>query len=324
MFVTTQTESSGQIPPYLPIDELVDAVAVLGLESELSASGLVVDGVPLDLDVIERAHPHPAILADIVAKSPRPALLIADRISEAGRQVLRDGGWSWLDRRGHMRIWVPGLRVDAPIGLATDTRRAGSKSPWTPVGLELALYALLNPDQPITARAAANEIGRSAGGTQEILGRFTEHGLIGPSSRMAVLPELFWETSAHWPDRDWLPVELAVNQLVEVAGGDPPIRAGERAATLGGAMIPAAGDMPARCYVNKAQFRRLNQYRCEPDVARCFVRVAPIDWLPENEEFAADNDHPWRIAHPMVCALRLARDSSRGRELVEAWGVVPQ
>jgi len=29
------------------------------------------------------------------------------------------------------------------------------------------------------------------------------------------------------------------------------------------------------------------------------------------------------VAHPMVCALRLAADPSRGREIVESWGIVP-
>jgi hypothetical protein len=53
------------------------------------------------------------------------------------------------------------------------------------------------------------------------------------------------------------------------------------------------------------------------------VRAAPVRWLPENEAHRPDDTHPWHVAHPLVCALRLAADPARGREMVEAWGIVP-
>ena len=49
----------------------------------------------------------------------------------------------------------------------------------------------------------------------------------------------------------------------------------------------------------------------------------PVAWLPENAEHPPSVDHPWRVAHPIVCALRLAADPARGREVVESWGIVP-
>jgi hypothetical protein len=45
--------------------------------------------------------------------------------------------------------------------------------------------------------------------------------------------------------------------------------------------------------------------------------------LPLNEDHPPDAAHPWSIGHPQLCALRLAADPSRGREIVEAWGIVP-
>ncbi len=305
------------------LDEVLEAVGQLGLSAEFDTSGLIIDGTQVNLPVVERAHPHPAIIADLISARVGPGLLIADRISEAGRQVLRDSGWSWLDRRGHLRLWIPGLRVDAPIGLGGDNARGNTGSPWTPVGLELALHSLIHPDAPVTARSVAPVIGRSAGGTQQMLSRFTEHGLIGPTSKLPVLPELFWETAARWPDDDWVPIALDVKEIELMVGGEPPIRVDERAATLGGARIPAAGDMPARCYVSKAQLRRLNQHR-DPEHPATWVREAPVKWVPLLEEFEPDDEHPWRIAHPILCAVRLGADRARGRELVESWGVVPE
>jgi hypothetical protein len=53
------------------------------------------------------------------------------------------------------------------------------------------------------------------------------------------------------------------------------------------------------------------------------VRRSPVRYLPENEDHPPDAAHPWRVAHPIVCALRLAADPARGRETVEDWGIVP-
>jgi hypothetical protein len=49
-----------------------------------------------------------------------------------------------------------------------------------------------------------------------------------------------------------------------------------------------------------------------------------VTYLPENTEHPPTDVHPWRVAHPMICALRLAADPARGREVVDDWGIVPQ
>ena len=303
--------------------ELSEALEALGREVDVGGSGLVADGTSVDLEVFERAHPHPGVVAELVGQSAEPALLVADRISEAARQVLRDAGWSWLDRRGHLRIWIPHLRVDAPIGVGHGDARGTGNSPWTPVGLEIAVHALINPDVEVSARRIAADTGRSPGGTQEILGRFMAEGLIGSASRLPLLPDLFWETSSHWPDDGWLPLTVDIVEAARVAGPGELVRVDERAATLGGARIAAAADLPARCYVGKQGLRRLRALQPSDAEPSTFVRSPPLQWIPELEGFDPDEDHPWRVAHPMICALRLGADRSRGREIVEDWGVVP-
>ena len=75
--------------------------------------------------LIGRAHPTPADLTALVRSGGGrgPVVVVADRISDAGRDVLRADGWGWLDRRGHLRLWAPGLRIESP--LAGDGPRPG-------------------------------------------------------------------------------------------------------------------------------------------------------------------------------------------------------
>lgn len=314
MFVTSQTPNGV---------ELVDALRAAGLPVATPGGRITVDGTTIDLPVHERAHPHVGELAGLVAQHPGPGLVIADRVSAAGRDLLRDAGWSWLDRRGHLRIWCPGLRVETEVASGGGDARGTTSSPWTTVGLEVALYSLCRPDRVVRARSVAAEIGRSVGGVQEVLRRFTELGLIGRASRLPLLPDLFWETSAHWPDDDWTGVPAELPEVVAIVGRAELVRVDERAATLGGARIAAAADMPARCYATRAELRRVRSVLGTGGTPRTFLRTAPVRWLPELDGMEPDGSHPWRVAHPVVCALRLARDPSRGREIVEDWGLVP-
>jgi hypothetical protein len=307
------------------LDELAGALGALGVPVRTVDDALVVDGTRIAPLVEVRAHPTPADLAHLVEqrRGRLPAVLVADRISDAGRDVLRRAGWGWFDRRGHLRLWHPGVRIEADLPAHGGTRR-GPSNPWTTVGLELALAALITPTEPVTARRVARVTGRSVGATHELIDRFRDAGLIGPTTHLPLLPELFWETAAHWPDDGWtaLPVDLAT--LAAKVGTDRLVRVDERAATLGGAHIAAAGDLPPRCYLLGASaLRRARGLADRERPTRCWVRASPVRWLPDNDAHPPDEAHPWRVAHPMVCALRLAADPSRGREIVEAWGIVP-
>ncbi|MEO6627040.1 MAG: hypothetical protein ABIP03_00575 [Aquihabitans sp.] len=310
--------------------EVSDALRSLGLDFREIDGALTVDGNRHVLNLVARAHPTPADLWQVVeATAGRlPALVVADRLSEPGREVLRNAGWGWLDRRGHLRVWAPGLRLESPFGDGSSARRASAISrasnPWTTVGLEIAVASLIAPADQVTARRIAPRIHRSVGAVHELIARFTEVGLVGPTTRLPLLPELFWETASHWPDNGWLLLPIAIDELAAKVGPTSLLRVDERAATLGGALIPAAGDLPARCYVASAGLLRRARGLVDRDQpTQTWVRRAPVTWLPENLDHPPDDLHPWRVAHPVVCALRLAVDPSRGREIVETWGIVP-
>lgn len=306
--------------------ELAEALRVVGLDSEASEDSLLADGTRFVPHLVQRAHPTPADLSHIVseARGGFPALVVADRISEKGREVLREAGWGWLDRRGHVRVWLQGLRVEAPLPAPDGSRRSKPTNAWTTVGLEIALASLLDPDEPVTARSMSARIGRSVGATHELIGRFTELGLVGPRTNLPLVPDLFWEASANWPDDAWVGLPVELEEVADRTGPDQLVRVDERAATLGGARIAAAGDFPARAYVRSASaLRRARSLATSEDHVRSWVREAPVEWLPLNEDHPPDDLHPWAVAHPMVCALRLATDPARGREVVDAWGIVP-
>jgi hypothetical protein len=325
VFVTAQM---GNTTPAL-LGELAEAVRALDVDARVDGDRLVVDGTRIGPHLVHRAHPTPADLGALVAERPRrlPAVLVADRVSEAGRNVLREAGWGWLDRRGHLRIWAPGVRVEAPVPGAGDPARAGrSTNLWTTVGLEIAVESLCRPTEPVTARRVSKVIGRSVGATHELIARFVEQGLIGPKTHLPLLPDLFWELSARWPDDGWVGLPVPLTEVAERVGADQLVRVDERAATLGGARIAAVADLPARCYLRSDTALRRARGLADRDRDRptqSWVRRSPVDWLPLNEDHPADATHPWAIAHPIVCALRLAADESRGREIVESWGIVP-
>ncbi len=305
-------------------DELTAALAELGVDAVVDGSALCVDGARISLPMMVRAHPHPAELERLVDTEPGPALVVADRISDAGRDVLRRAGWSWLDRRGHLRLWQPGIRVEAPFAADRGDLDGRSRNVWTTVGFEVVLHAMCHPDDPVSPRRVAADIGRSTGSVHELIARLIEMGLVGPSTRRPLMPDLFWETVARWPDDEWIGLAAPIAAVAERAAPGELIRVDERAATLGGARIAAAGNLAPRCYVaDNAALRRLKSLVDRSQPSQCFVRVAPVRWLPVLDGFEPTAEHPWRIADPIVCALRLASDPSRGREIVQAWGIVP-
>ncbi|MFZ4517511.1 MAG: hypothetical protein ACOYOP_03935 [Microthrixaceae bacterium] len=318
-----------EIPTSELLDDLAGALATLDVPIRVDGDSLVVDGTRCSPTLVARAHPTPADLGQLVHdhRGHLPAVVLADRISDAGRAVLRDAGWGWYDRRGHLRLWARGIRIEAPLpgdGRSSSARRRPSNL-WTPLGLEVALSALVDPTEPVTARRVARKIGRSVGATHELLVRFGEEGLIGRTSHRPLLPDLFWETAAHWPDGGWIALAEPLEEVGRTAGAEHVVRVDERAATLGGARIAAAGDLTARAYVTSDGALRRARRLADPDrPTRSWVRSSPVQWLPDHPDHPSDEEHPWRVAAPMVCALRLAADPSRGREIVEAWGIVPK
>lgn len=273
--------------------------------------------------LIVRAVVTPAIAASLVrARRRRPTVVVADRVSSGARDVLRKAGAGWLDRRGHVRVWAPGVRIEtptAPLGPHVPEDARGRL--WGPVGLELAVWALCHPREPLRPRVVARELGRNPGYLSTMIGRFVDAGLVAARERLPLVPELFWATAEHWP-AGWVhlaerPDVLDVDEQAMLRVGEW-VDAGDDAASALGAPLFGSGLAPM-LYVPDA--RTLRATADQLGVARgnrfaAAAQVAPVRHVPSTD---LRGRAPWQLAHPAVCALELARDPARGREILADW-----
>jgi hypothetical protein len=318
VFVTAGTPEHAEL-----LGELLDAVQSLGLDAQADHGALVVDGSRHAVLLVARAHPTPADLTSLVrgGGGRGPVVVVADRISDAGREVLRADGWGWLDRRGHVRLWAPGLRVESPLARAAGDR-VTTGNIWTTVGLEIALHALVHPDEPVTARRLAPVLDRSVGATHEMIGRFAGNGLIGPHPPPCC-PSCSGRPPPTGPTATGCRSPVPIEQL---GSGSPPrswsgSTSGRPRSAAPASPRPALPPRAATCAPRSAA--QAADWSTVDAPTRCWVRRAPVTWLPLNEDHLPDADHPWTVAHPVLCAVRLAADPARGREIVEDWGIVP-
>jgi hypothetical protein len=291
---------------------------------------LVVDGRPVEVPV----RPTAVVRSGDVSRLARPprrgvGVVVADRISAPARRELAERGWSWLDRRGHVRFWTRGVRVDKDIdplaGIRAEDRFA---SVFPPVGVEVALALLKAPEREWSVTKLAQVIGRSAGGVSERLHALREVGLVDRQNR-PMRPDLFWELVGPWRDR-----AFGLADFPAIDGRDPKAFAGlswlglpadwvltdTQAALLLGAPVVASTEGPPDLYAPQASIvdvavSHFGAARTQPAATVRAIRYAGIR---ESEPFRR-SPAGLQVAHPVVVALDLAQDRARGREVVEAW-----
>lgn len=311
-----------------PRAEVVEALKRAGLPVAVRAGDLIIDGVRVELDVSERAVVTPAVARGL--HRPRVGALgvvVADRISQDARHELAAVGWSWVDRRGHVRLWAPGLRVMSEITpLAAPRADARFASVFPPVGVEIALALLKDPDPDVdwTPTELARVVGRSVGGVSERLRALRDAGLVDRRNR-PLQPELFWELVTPWRERSFgLAAFPALGsgfaQLSWLGLPAGWTLTDTRAALALGAPLIASADGPPDFYVPQASMVDLalahfGAARGEPAATVRAIRFAGVH---EVEPFRVTPDG-FRVAHPVVVALDLAQDRARGREVVGQW-----
>ncbi len=187
-------------------DELRDVLDALA-RAKVPASGgrdgqLVVDGTEMPIEIKRLSAVTPTI-----ARGPRRlpkgtlGVIVADRISVEARRELEARGWGWVDRRGHVRVWAPGLRRATEIApLRTHAPGDRFASAFPPVGIEVALALLEDPERVWSVTDLAARIGRAAGGVSERLRALQHAGLVDRRNQ-PIVPELFWELVGPWHRR---------------------------------------------------------------------------------------------------------------------------
>lgn len=329
------------------VSEVRHALGLLGVPAEvrpgrvdadnLGHLEVALDGRTLDVVVITRADLRPAAAAALpelaggVRTGPaRTGLVVADRLAEHTRDVLRERGWGWLDRRrGQLRLWAPGLRLDAVLpapARPTAGTEARVRNPFSASGRRLALWLLLHPDEPASPRAIAREIGVSAGQISNLLRAFGAEALLR-RDRSPLVPELFWALADHWrPRRHALLALPSAEQLAEASElkAKQWVVGDTCAAAAYGAPVAVREGYPCDLYVpdQRALSWLLNRCDPAPDATKrgATVAVAPVALVHDRRFTRPDpSGGPWPLAHPVVVALDLAADRARGREVLEAW-----
>lgn len=255
--------------------------------------------------ILERASLTPPTAGRMVSDADEPGLVIADVIDSAAADTLRQAGWSYWDRRGRLRLWLPeiGVRLDVPTpSYVNGTDRPDPRRPVVGAGgVSLALGLLESPaDSP-----GVREIARMSDMAPSTISRARKHltqAALVDSDGTPVVPELFWATSDAWA------VELA---FVEVdPEGDGWVLAGDAAAAQSGAPVLASS---RRYYCSDRALFDRHRLRHRAHESAVQVAMAPTPLVVNS---AIDG-----VVHPVVAALDLS-SSARGREILGDWSSI--
>jgi hypothetical protein len=330
------------------VDALTVALTLAGVQVRREAPDgpvgpfLVLDGanrsITLEVKATSVADPGRvnAMLQDSARhrssqSSADAVVLVADEVSEASRDLLREHGWGYLDRRG--RLW---LRTEDLIINDTDIeplpRHRGEDPPTNPpsgrIAMGMSLWMLMHPKQAAGVRSLARELDCSPSTSHDALKRLQAAALVRPDNT-PLIPELFWAVADRWrPERHHVAREPNPGDDMSSFGfgshGSNFVISNDVAAAAWGAPVVVQSGQRLDFYVPPTVLNRAVRLLGPASVADrgATLSAAPIRAVSE-EAF----DHPsrstpwlyWPLSHPAVVALDLAQDQSRGREILADW-----
>lgn len=305
----------------LAVEDLATALAAAGVEVVRTRKRTLTatfDGNEFEIDVVAAAYATAPRVNAMVGGAPeggRVPVLVADRITGDARDRLNAEGWSWFDRRGHLRLRSTGVLIDTNLTPAARSAPSLIQPIRGRAGLAIAYRLLTHPTEAISP--TRSDLGFAPSTISEALERIRTAGLID-SEGHAVVPELFWVLAERWkPDRTWL--ATAPDPTDPTASGWR--MTGTAAAAALGAPVVSTTSGPdlyvSEPVVATIAARRFGAAR-DASVAAASVAVAPVTAVT-----AARAGEPtvggWRLADRVAVALDLAQDRSRGREILDDW-----
>jgi hypothetical protein len=336
--------------------DAVDALTVALIQAGLQVRGqppegpagslLIVEGPnrPMTLEVKATSVADPSRVNALLQDSARhrsrhsavdAVVLVADEVSGASRDLLREAGWSYLDRRGRLWLRTDGLIInDTEIEPQPRHRRVGaSADPLSGrIAVGMSLWMLMHPNRPTGVRAMARELSCSPSTAHDALKGLQAAALVR-ADNTALIPELFWAVADRWrPERHYVSREPDPgDDIGSLDSGEPGpnfvISSDVAAAAWGAPVVVHSGQRPD-FYVPPTVLNRAVRFLGSAAVADsgATLSAAPIRAVSE-ESF----DHPshstpwlhWPLSHPAVVALDLAQDQSRGREILADWEAPP-
>jgi hypothetical protein len=257
-------------------------------------------------------------------------VLVADQLSEAARDLLRESDWGYLDRRGALWLRRTDMIVNdtslPPLDRPQSTRDGPIRGR---VGLGVALRRLMRPSADESVREIAGVLGASPSTVHDALSRLREHALVDARGA-PLLPDLFDAVTSVWrPERVSVRRQPQLGDselgLHDGDGNGGWIVSGDVAAAAAGARIVVSSGAPPDFYVPtqavmRRALRRLGQ--CDYDERGATIAVAPSPVVIAERSDPNSLATPWLewpIAHPVVIALDLAQDLARGREILDEW-----
>lgn len=241
-------------------------------------------------------------------------VVIGDLIGEAARRVLRDAGWGWLDRRGHLRLLAEGMWVETPV--PPMPRPGSGRGSTEPVrgasGIAVAAAHLLRPDDPPGVRELARRVGLSGAAISTARRRLVDAGFLSEAGTPAI-PDLFWALAAAW--------RTARIGLARVPKADGLVVTGTRAAVALEAPLAATGDYPIHLLaVDERAYQRARLLGGEATgTPAATLTLAPTPLAVDAEFVGTTTVEGLPTAHPLFVALELADDPGRGAEALDAW-----
>ena len=241
-------------------------------------------------------------------------MVVADQVSEGARAVLRAAGVGWLDRRGHLRLSAPGVLIDTDLPEELRETREKRVDPWSPMGLDVAVALLKQPDVSASPVRIAHLIGaKSHGRVSAVLAELERRFLVA-ADRKPLAKELFWELASVWAPR-WEPLRRSV------APDDGPFKlSGTIGALWHQAPVAAGTKYPPDLYVPSRRALR--------EVLRTFGLQGEDAAVPAARVAVCPSQFAWGlpgiggdelpVADQLVVALDLAQDP-RGREILDSW-----
>jgi hypothetical protein len=294
-----------------------------------------VRGVAARAEPGQIAHALPAWEAQLEALRHNAAghvvgVVVASAIPHTAKEILRDNGWGWLDRRGELHLRAPGLMVHTTdIAPSTAHLATSARDPIRGrAGITTAACLLLDADRAPGVREIARRGDLAPSTVSTALSDLRAASLLEEDGRPLV-PELFWALADAWkPDRHAF-ADLPSSRLSRrVDSLDDPGWGvcGTLAAAAWHAPVIVAADAPPDFYVPTERDLRAAQRELRAahtlDERACTITVAPtvLAIRPRYESSLVEKQLlGWPIVHPLFVALDLALDRSRGVEILGDW-----
>jgi hypothetical protein len=318
------------------VEALADAFGALGLHAEPAresgTTDLVLDGPagPIAIDVWAVNTLDPGRLHSLRAGAGtgggHHVVVVADRFIGAVSDTLDELGWGYLDRRGHLRFQADGVFVDTDIAPSPRARAEASEPIAGRVAQGAALLMLMTPDHAYGIRELARALPASHSTVHDALTRLRAASLVERSGRPLV-PDLFWALAGTW-QVERTPVGRRPQNDPDQANSPPATafaESGDRAAAHWGAPVAVRSESAPDLYVEATALARAVRVLgpADPDAAACTLAPAPVDALIR-EAGAPPADPGLLWVHPVVAALDLAQDRSRGQEILAEWTPPPE